>query len=188
MQNRSDSSQTSRLLEQLSQGDRSAADQLIAGHRTYLRKLIDLRMDDELRVRVDPSDVVQETQLVASQRIDDFLMRRPTSFRIWLRRKAMEQLVDLRRKHLFAEKRSVRGEFALSEHSSMALAGSLLARPPSEEAYKHELAEKVRIAVDQMRPNDREIILLRHVEGLNNQEAAEVLDLDPNVASQRYGR
>lgn len=188
MKNHSDSSETTRLLEQMMRGDRRAADRLIAAHRTYLRKLIDLRMDDELRVRVDPSDVVQETQLIASQRIDDFLTRRPTSFRIWLRRKAIEQLVDLRRKHIFAEKRSVRREFTLSDHSSMAMARSLLARPPSEQVYKHELAEKVRIAISQMGPTDREILLLRHVEGLDNGEAADVLELDPNVASQRYGR
>ena len=48
----------------------------MAGYRRYLRRVVELRMDPELRLRVDPSDVVQETQLLASERIDDFLSRR----------------------------------------------------------------------------------------------------------------
>jgi len=183
-----DSSHTSRLLEAASEGDRVAVDELIAAYRGYLHKLVNLRMDHELRVRVDPSDVVQETQFIASQRIDDFLKRRPTSFRIWLRRKALERLIDLRRRHVFAEKRSVRREFTLSDRSSMAMAQSLLTRPPSEQVHKHQLAEQVRIAIGRMKASDREVLLLRHVEGLNNVEAAEFLGMDPNAASQRYGR
>jgi len=42
-----------------------------------------------MRARVDPSDIVQETFAVASERLDDYLERRPTSLRIWLRRKAL---------------------------------------------------------------------------------------------------
>ena len=188
MTNNDDSSQTSRLLDAAAQGDRRAVNQLIESHRNYLRKVIDLRMDDALRVRVDPSDVVQETQLVASQRFDDFLKRRPTSFRIWLRRKALEQLVDLRRRHVLAEKRSVRREYTLSNYSSMAIARSLMDRPASEQAYRQELAKQVRDAIATMNDIDREVLLLRHVEELSNGEAAEVMQVDPATASQRYGR
>jgi RNA polymerase sigma-70 factor (ECF subfamily) len=183
-----DSTQIERLLERASRGDRSAADELIAAHRRYLRVLIDLRMDDALRVRVDPSDVVQETQLVASQRLDDFLQRRPTSFRIWLRRKALERLVDVRRRHLNAEKRSVRREVTLSDRSSMALARGMIPRSPSEIASDKETAQVVRLAVRRMKEADREVLLLRHVEELSNTEAADVMDVDAATASQRYGR
>jgi RNA polymerase sigma-70 factor (ECF subfamily) len=183
-----DSTQIERLLERASHGDRGAADELIAAHRRYLRVLIDLRMDDALRVRVDPSDVVQETQLVASQRLDDFLQRRPTSFRIWLRRKALERLVDVRRRHLNAEKRSVRREVTLSDRSSMALARGMISRSPSEIASDKETVQQVRLAVRRMKEADREVLLLRHVEELCNTEVADVMDVDAATASQRYGR
>ncbi|MCS7469619.1 sigma-70 family RNA polymerase sigma factor [Stieleria sp. ICT_E10.1] len=189
------SSQIERLLERANLGDGEARDKLFAAHRRYLRVLIDLRMDDAIRVRVDPSDVVQETQLVASRRLDDFLQRRPTSFRIWLRRKALERLVDLRRRHLHAEKRSVRREVTLSDRSSMALARGSMAlargmipRSPSEIASDRETAQQVRIAVRRMKETDREVLLLRHVEELTNAEVANVMDVDSATASQRYGR
>jgi RNA polymerase sigma-70 factor (ECF subfamily) len=35
---------------------------------------------------------------------------------------------------------------------------------------------------------DREVLLLRVFEGLSNQEVAQVLDLEPDAASKRYGR
>lgn len=42
---------------------------LFAAHRGYLRRVIGLRMDDTLGVRVDPSDIVQEAQLEALRRV-----------------------------------------------------------------------------------------------------------------------
>ncbi len=183
-----DSTHTDRLIQQAIAGDTAAADQLFASYRVYLRKVIDLRMDDELRVRVDPSDVVQETQLVASQRMDDFLARRPTSFRIWLRRKALEQLVDIRRRHLTAAKRSVRREVILSDRSSLAIARSLFLEAPSQRIRRQEQAERVRAAMRTLSERDREVLLLRHVEELSNREVAEVLQMDTGTASQCYGR
>ena len=79
--------ETEHLLELVSQGDERALERLLAEHRPYLRRLIELRMEDGLQARVDPSDVVQETQIVVIRRIDEFLSRRPTSFRLWLRLK-----------------------------------------------------------------------------------------------------
>jgi biopolymer transport protein ExbD len=50
------------------------------------------------------------------------------------------------------------------------------------------LAERVRQALAQLPAGDREILFLRTFEGLTNQEAAIVLDLDSGTASKRYGR
>src|SRR5688500_6375624 len=133
-------SQTEQLLERFEQGDAAALEELIDLHRAYVLRVVELRMEDDLRTRVDPSDVVQEPQLVVAQRIDDFLRRRPTSFRIWLRRKALEQIVNQRRRHLRAAKRSVRREINLSEASSLALARHLVAATPSRVMANRELA------------------------------------------------
>lgn len=187
MTSQHDSTVTEQLLARLEQGDASALERLVALHRVYLKRLIDLRMEVELRVRVDPSDVVQETQLVVIQRIDDFLRRRPTSFRIWMRRKALEQLVNLRRRHL-AAKRSVRRDLRLSDASTLAIARRLLADRPSQAMQRKELAQQVRSAIQRLSEIDREVLLLRHVEELSNIEVAELLELDPATARKRHGR
>jgi hypothetical protein len=80
-----DSRETRRLLELAAQGDRNAFDLLFEQHRAWLRRLISLRLDDRLKARLDPSDIVQETQMVAYRRFPEFIDQRPMSFRLWLR-------------------------------------------------------------------------------------------------------
>lgn len=179
--------ETEQLLVRLERGDSRALDQLVASHRAYLKRVIELRMEEALRGRVDPSDIVQETQLVVARRIDDFLRRRPTSFRLWIRRKALEKLVDLRRRHL-AEKRSVKRELRLSDASSLEIARRLIDGRPSEALQRKELADQVRAAIQQMSDIDREVLLLRHVEELTNGEVADLLQIDPATARKRHGR
>ena len=183
----SDSSETERLLHQLDHGDRSALEKLLSNHRDYVKRVVELRMEGALRGRVDPSDVVQETQLMVTNRIDDFLQRRPTSFRIWLRRKTLEKLVDVRRRHL-AVKRDVRRDLRLSDASSISIARQLLADHPSHVQRRKELAQQVRVAIERLSELDREVVLLRHVEELTNAEVAEVLNIDPSTARKRHGR
>ena len=182
-----DSTQTEDLLTRISRGDHAAVDLLLEAQRNYLRRLIDLRMENDLRGRVDPSDVVQETLLVVSRRVDDFIERRPTTFRLWIRRKAIERLIELRRKHR-AGKRSVRREMRLSDASSMAVARRLLGDSPSQALDRQDLANRARLAIQSLNELDREVLLLRHVEELTNAEVAELLDINPDAASKRYGR
>src|SRR5262245_55649959 len=71
-----------RLLEQVGAGDRQALERLLALHREFLRRTVELRLDRKMRGRVDASDVVQEAQLEAARRIDDYLQRRPMPFHL----------------------------------------------------------------------------------------------------------
>src|SRR5262249_23339149 len=95
-----DSVETQRLLEQVHAGDRAAFERLFAQSRAGLRQFVELRLDARLRPRVDPSDVVQETQMEAFCRLGDFLARRPMPFHLWLRKTAYERLLKVRRSHL----------------------------------------------------------------------------------------
>jgi len=182
-----DSSGTDRLLKRVATGDRDAIGTLMTEHRKYLRRIIDARMEPRLRQKLDPSDVVQETLALASQRIDDYLARRPASFRIWLRGTALEQLVDARRRHR-AQKRSLEREVRISDVSSMAIAKAIAASRPSERLLRREIVAQVRDALDNMPEADREILVMRHAEGLSNGDVAELLELELKTASKRYGR
>ncbi len=99
--------------------------------------MLEVRMEPRLRQRVDPSDIIQETLIVASRRIDDYLDRRPTTFRLWLRRKTLERLVDALRQH-FALKRAVDRESPLNDASSLAIARHFMSERPSELVVRRE--------------------------------------------------
>lgn len=181
------SAETNQLLGSIADGDDGALDQLLSDQRDYLRRLLEARMEPGLRRRVDASDIIQEAFLVATNRIDDYLDRRPTSFRLWLRRKTMERLVEARRKH-FAQVRSIEREVPLTDASSMAIARYLISERPSAVVRRRELGGQVHEAMSAMSELDREILVLRNVEQLTNSEVAQLLEIDQKTASKRYGR
>jgi RNA polymerase sigma-70 factor (ECF subfamily) len=184
------SDNTEHLLQQAQAGDGQAFEELFARHRAYLLQVVALRLDPRMRPRVDPSDVVQEAQLMAFQRIGDFLQRRPMAFRLWLRKTTSERLLMLERFHRGAARRSVSREVEIPDGSALALVQQLFAggSSPSKRLEHSETARRVREALNQLSEGDREILLMRNLEELSNQEVAEVLEIEPVTASKRYGR
>jgi RNA polymerase sigma-70 factor (ECF subfamily) len=75
-----DSTETRRLLARLRAGDAGAFEELFARQRAYLHQVIDMRLDAQIRRRVDASDVIQETQIEAARRMAEYLRRRPMPF------------------------------------------------------------------------------------------------------------
>jgi RNA polymerase sigma-70 factor (ECF subfamily) len=155
-----------------------------------LLRLIEVRLDPKMRARVDPSDVVQEAQLEASRRLDDYLKQPALPFRLWLRQIAYDRLLMLRRHHVGAARRTVERDLPLPDRSSLVLVQQLVAAGsgPSQQLIKREFVRRVREAVNQLPEGDREVLVLRNLEGLSNQEAAQLLHMDPATASRRYGR
>lgn len=183
-----DSVETKQLLERIAAGDSAALDHLIESHRDYLKRVARMRIEPALAARVDESDIVQETQMVISRRIGDFIERRPTTLRLWMRQKLLEQLIDQRRRHVGAQKRSILREQHVSSVSSIAIARKLFSSTPSKILRRIELQEQVAELVEQLGNLDREILTLRHAEGLTNVEIADLLGIDPDTARKRHGR
>jgi RNA polymerase sigma-70 factor (ECF subfamily) len=138
---------------------------------------------------VDASDIVQEAQLEAARRIEDYLQRRPMPFHVWLQKTAHEHLLRLRREHVEAACRSVENEVPRPD-GSVRLAQQLLGvePTPSQKVREQELAQQLRQAVARLSEEDREIIRLRGFEGLTNEEAGLFLGIEPAAASKRYTR
>jgi RNA polymerase sigma-70 factor (ECF subfamily) len=185
-----DSEATRNLLREIELGNRKAFDSLFARHRALLRRLVELRLDPKLRSRVDASDVVQEAQLEAFRRLDDFLERRPMPFRLWLCKTAHERLLMSRRQHVEAARRSVGRELPLPEKSSVMLGEQLMASgaSPSRQYAQHEMARRVREAVSRLPEIAAEILLMRNFEGLSYEEVGYILDIEPAAARKRHGR
>ncbi len=185
---------TCELLRRAEQGDQSAGAALLSRNRGRLRKMIAIRMDPQLRVRVDPSDVVQEALAEATRKLPDYLRKRPIPLYPWLRQIAWEWLVRLRERHVKAQKRSVyreaRPELALPDESVVQLVNHLVdgAAGPSELCLRKEMQERVRAALDVMKPSDREVLVMWYLEQLTPGEIAAVLDLSESGVRSRHRR
>jgi RNA polymerase sigma-70 factor (ECF subfamily) len=187
-------SDTDHLLEQASQGDDQAREQLLARHRRRLRRMVEIHFDRRLLARVDPSDVVQEALAEAVRLLSDYLQHRPLPFYPWLRQLALDRLADLRRRHLRTQRRSIAREegpaHLLSEESALELAGRLLARgsSPSDRLQRQELRNRVRAVLDQLPERDREVLVLRHLEQLPVDEIAAILRITTGAVYTRHLR
>src|SRR5262245_17463769 len=189
-QDPSDSLETRNLLERARQGDRQAFERLFAQYRAYLRRVVELRIDARLRLRLDPSDVVQDAQLEAFRRLADYLERRPMPFRLWLRKTVSERLARLRRDHIGAARRSLRREVGLTDGASLALLQGATASgsTPSQRVSDEELARRVRQAMARLSEADQEVLLMRTFEGLPFEEVGCLLGIESATARKRYGR
>jgi RNA polymerase sigma-70 factor (ECF subfamily) len=185
-----DSAETRRLLERLQAGDATAFAVLCERHRPLLLEFLRHRFDPRLRARADPSDVVQETQMEAYRRLDDFLARRPMPFHLWLRKTAYERLRMLERRHLEADRRATDREARLPSASSSALARRLVSpgTQPSQAMERAERAARVRRALARLPAEDREMLLMRTYEELPYEEIAVLLDITSAAARKRHGR
>jgi RNA polymerase sigma-70 factor, ECF subfamily len=185
---------TDELLNRTAQGDGAARDELLVRHRQRLRQAVAYRLDRRLAARVNPSDVVQEVLAEASRRLPEYLRERPLPFYPWLRQMALERLVALHRRHVQAQRRSVRREEAglpaLPDESAEELAGRLAASAssPSQRLVRREARERVRAALSRLPPADREVLELRHLEQLSVAETAAVLGVSPGAAKTRHLR
>src|SRR4051812_20650049 len=190
-----DQSETQELLARAKAGDPAAADDLLARHRDALRRAVAMRLDPALARRVDASDIVQDVLLEANRRLQEYLRNPTMPFHLWLRHLARDRLIDAHRFHRKAQRRSLdreqpTGPPAWAGDSSVQLLAQLLdpERTPASAAVQQELERRLHDAVDALDEADREVILMRHFEGMGNQEVAAALGLSEAAASMRYLR
>jgi len=182
---------TEQLVRSAGRGDKRALEGLFSRHRSRLRRMIAVRMDPRLSARVDPSDVVQEVLAEAARKLPAYARAAPLPFFPWLRMIAWDHLVNLYHRHVRAQKRCVAREehprFDLPEGSALSLAQRVVASgtSPSGRVLREELRQRVRRALDQLAPADREILVMRHLEQLQVSEIAALLGITEAAVKMR---
>lgn len=184
----SSSSETRRLLEAIEAGDREAFRRLFERFSPALRQAIAARMDRRMRQRVDPSDILQETEMEVFSRMDEYLERRPMPLEQWLHQTAAQCLAAAWRRHVQATRRTVVREERLPDRSSMLLVKRLVNPTPSGVLEHEEMARRLESVLGQLSELDREILFLRGLEGISNDQAATRLGVSPAAARKRFTR
>jgi RNA polymerase sigma-70 factor (ECF subfamily) len=170
-----------RLLRLAQAGDGQALGQLLELYRSYLALLARLQIRRRLQGKVDPSDLVQETFLKAHRHFAQFRGRTEAEWVGWLRQILALTVVNLVRHYHGTRRRDVRLERELADEldqSSQVLDRGLVAphSSPSDQAARREQAVLLAEALEQLPADYREVIILRHLEGLSFPEVARRMD------------
>lgn len=183
------------LIDKARAGSEPALADLFERYRRRLERMIEARMDRRLRGRIDPADVLQESYLHLSQKLDRYRQQDQLPFFLWLRLVTAECLIGLHRRHLGTAKRDAALEISLTGESmpltdSYSIAAQLLGRitTASQKVMRAEGRAMLRNAIDSMEAIDREVLVLRHFEELDNVEVALILGIEQSSASSRYFR
>ena len=159
-------SDTTRLVDAACGGNREALETLYARHAGRLVAFIRSRMSDELARRVSPEDVLQETLLESSRKIDAFVPQGGASFYRWLVGIARNKVLEANRARL-ARKRSIEGPLEIDLAQSQT--------SPSGRAIRIESAVHLHVALAALPERQAEAVRCRYLEGLSLAETAERL-------------
>jgi len=166
-----------RLLEQAREGDAAAAGSLLEMYRRYLTLLARVEIGQRLQGKVDPADLVQDTFLDAHRNLERFRGTTEAELVCWLRQILAGNLANLLRRYLGTRGRDVRLErevLQAIDRSSVLLDRGLIAdqSSPSQQAARREQAVLLANALGELPDDYREVIVLRHLDGLTFPEVA----------------
>jgi RNA polymerase sigma-70 factor (ECF subfamily) len=167
-----------KLFRRAKEGDGDALGQLLETYRRYLALLARLQISRRLQGKIDPADVVQDVMLEAHRNLAMFRGAAEGEFIAWLRRILSDRLTNLVRHYQGTKRRDVRLEREIAaavDDSSRVLDSALASRQssPSEQAARCEQAVLLADALDQLPDDQREVLVLRHLEELTFPEVAE---------------
>jgi RNA polymerase sigma-70 factor, ECF subfamily len=166
------------LLHQARSGSGESLGRLLQLYTNYLKLLVLAQLQQNLRVRVSPSDVVQDTFFEAHRDFGQFRGQSSAEFVAWLRRILVNNLCRVVEQHVLAEKRDVRREISLEKlakalEQSTARLEAVLPDPGSSPSAGFHRRELELVLADQLAelPSDyRDVIVLRHIEALPFEE------------------
>lgn len=167
------------LIDAARHGDQAALEALLARHQDRIYRF-GLKMCHDPR---DAEDVLQDTMMAMARTIGEF--RGASSLTTWLYAIARSFCIRRRRKSKFAPARE------LSLEAVMAQEGDRLRDPapaPDESAMATELRIALHDAIQALEPSQRDVLVLRDVEGLSAPEVAEVLRINVPAVKSRLHR
>jgi RNA polymerase sigma-70 factor (ECF subfamily) len=158
-----------KLLQQARRGDLDALGRLLETQRTALRRMAEGRLGERIEVRVDASDVIQQTFLEAHRSFQQFAGQDARELVAWLHGILDHKVAGAVRDHTLLQKRDVRREQSMDDsHGGKApLKQQLNAghSSPSQKAIRGEEEQRLFEALTSLPADQREAVRLRHLEG-----------------------
>lgn len=181
---------TRELLLRWHRGDQAAMAQLVQEEGDFVARQVRARLGPQLRRQHDTGDIVQAMLLQALRSVPRFLVSDRGHLRGLLVR-MVENTLRVEAERQQRAKRDVRREQPLAfgpADTVLDLDPVAAATDPAHAAQRAELRDWVRLALELLEPEDREIVRLRDYDQLPFGEIAAQLGLTEDAARMRHKR
>lgn len=174
-------------------GDRTALEELCRVYSERVRRIVRLRMGKELRSKLESMDIVQDAMISALRGLDAFTYTNEGDFTRWLSRITENRLRD-NFDRLTAGKRDARREIPLEtdrgdgQQTDAWRVEPVYTATPSVEMEKIEQLNRLERAMETLKPEYKEVVLLTKIEGLSQKEAAERMGKSPDAVRMLLSR
>jgi RNA polymerase sigma-70 factor (ECF subfamily) len=168
-------------------GSRDALGALLETYRRWLLLVANREIDPDLRAKVAPSDLVQETFLEAQVHFNQFAGQTEREFLAWLQGILKHRAADWTRRFRHTEKRAISREVRLND----ARAQDDLAAPaesPSWQAIALEEAEQLQGALRRLPEPYLQVILLHNRDGRSFAEVGTLMNRSADAARMLWVR
>ena len=157
-------------------GDQRAYGALLARHRDAIYRLVRAHIQDA----DEALDVTQESFIAAFAALERYDIARP--LRLWLARIALNKCRD------WGRRRAVRRFFRLAQPLEAAQHIASDAPDPEAALLAQREQQALLAAIDQLGAPLKEVLILRTIEGLSQQETAEILKTTEKTVETRLYR
>ena len=157
------------LMRSAQQGNSQARSDLFDQLQSYIAIMADSHFAEPLQRKVGPSDIVQQTCLLAVEKFDDFHGSSLAQFKAWLK-VILKNQVRQNYRDLHRAKRDVRKETQIDENPAIQPPDRFLT--PRTNAIKQEQLDELVLTMNQLPDNYQEVLRLRSLEGLTFREVA----------------
>jgi len=180
------SDKTQQLVILAKGGDESALERLYRVYGERVRWMVRFRMGKALRTRLESMDLVQDVFVNAFGALEDFTYKNEGDFVRWLSKITQNAIHDNLDK-LHAAKRDIRKEHRFSSRNSATdgigqeIRVNLDATTPSVIMSKWEDLVKLEKAIDELKPEYRDILVMSKIEGFSYKEIGRRLGKSPDA-------
>jgi RNA polymerase sigma-70 factor (ECF subfamily) len=180
-----------RLLDDARAGSAAAAAELVDQYRPYLLAVANQELDSDLRAKIGPSDLVQESLITAQNSIVDFRGESADDLLAWCRKILANDLLEVRREYRGAAKRNVDREIPLGGGGHLSkLAGDVAdeRNTPGAAAIAKEEARQLNDAMSRLSSEHRQVLQLRNWEQLAFAEIGKQMNRSSEAARKLWSR
>jgi RNA polymerase sigma-70 factor (ECF subfamily) len=184
---------TQQLITMAQGGNDDALDQLCDIYGERIRRIVRFRMGPELRHQLESMDLVQETLFEAVKDLGDFCYSNDGDFLRWLS-SIVENTIRDNVDRMHAAKRDVRRQISLDHMATHASHPGLDAHipvastTPSVVLSLREDLDRLERAMDRLKPQYREVLVLAKIEGLSCKEIAARQNKNPAAVAMSLSR